>query len=191
MMDNAKYHKSYPPGYPKLSDKKSYYRAFCHMQGIPITEMTTLPILKAKVAEFKKHQKMQCELLAEAQGHKVVFTPPYHSDLQPIELFWAKLKGNIGRKYNSNTTMAILKQRLDEEFEAATGWNESIEGMIHKTTRDAKKLRDATLEEEANESDNSEDEYVEDDDNSEPIDSDSNSSTSSLEEDGNGGYDDI
>jgi hypothetical protein len=50
-----------------------------------------------------------------------LFTLPCHSDLQPIELLWAKLKGNIGRKYDSNTTMSVLKERLDEEFEASLG----------------------------------------------------------------------
>ena len=80
------------------------------------------------------------ELLAEAEGHRVLFTPPHHSDLQPIELLWAKLKGNIGRKYDANTTMSILKERLDEEFEASLGWNESVEGFIHKCSRLAAKF---------------------------------------------------
>jgi len=75
---------------------------------------------------------MMVELLAEAEGHEVLFTPPCHSDLQPIELLWAKLKGNIGRKYSTGTTMTVLKQRLDEEFTSAMGWNESIEGFIRK-----------------------------------------------------------
>jgi len=35
----------------------------------------------------------------------------------------------------TNTTMKVLKQRLDEEFVAAMDWNESIEGMIHKTAK--------------------------------------------------------
>eukprot|EP00977_Amphora_coffeiformis_P012916 scaffold3287_cov181-Amphora_coffeaeformis.AAC.5 len=75
------------------------------------------------------------ELLAEEKGHRVLFQPPHHSDFQPIELLWAKLKGNIGRKYDSNRTMAVLKERLDEEFGASYGWNESIEGMIQKSTK--------------------------------------------------------
>eukprot|EP00977_Amphora_coffeiformis_P023039 scaffold12124_cov137-Amphora_coffeaeformis.AAC.5 len=31
--------------------------------------------------------------------------------------------------------MTILKQWLDEEFEASLGWNESVEGFIHKCSR--------------------------------------------------------
>ena len=74
--------------------------------------------------------------------------PPCHSDFQPIELLWAKLKGNIGRKYDSNTTMAILKKRLDEEFQAAQGWNQSIEGMIYRTTTICKTFYDTLHNEE-------------------------------------------
>ena len=194
IVDNAKYHRAYPPGYPKSTDKKEFYVAFCLMEGIPITDTDTLPILKAKVAEFKKQHKMQCEVLAEQQGHKVVFTPPYHSDLQPIELFWAKLKGNIGRKYDSNTTMAILKQRLDEEFEAALGWHENIEGMIHKMTRVAKRFVDATRQEEEADAEQEEERKDADDNGNEqdPMDSgSSSSSTASMEEFHEGGHDDL
>eukprot|EP00977_Amphora_coffeiformis_P005207 scaffold1117_cov167-Amphora_coffeaeformis.AAC.1 len=77
---------------------------------------------------------MMCVKLAEQQGHRVLFQPPHHSDLQPIELLWAKLKGNIGRQYNSDTTMVVLKQRLDEQFEQAKQWHESVEGFVRKTT---------------------------------------------------------
>ena len=99
--------------------------------------------------EKMSQEKMQCELLAEVGGHKVLFTPPCHSDFQPIELLWVKIKGNIERKYDSNTTMAVLKQRLDEEFEASYGWNEPIEGMIHKSTATAWKFYQTILAEEA------------------------------------------
>eukprot|EP00977_Amphora_coffeiformis_P022557 scaffold11046_cov183-Amphora_coffeaeformis.AAC.9 len=45
--------------------------------------------------------------------------------------------------------MAVLKQRLDEEFEASFGWNESIEGMIHKSTSIAHSFYQSILAEEA------------------------------------------
>jgi len=44
--------------------------------------------------------------------------------------------------------MAVLKQQLDEEFEASYGWNESIEGMIHKSTAIAKSFYQMILQEE-------------------------------------------
>ena len=40
--------------------------------------------------------------LAEVAGHKVLFTPQYYSDLEPIELPWAEMKSKIGRQYSIN-----------------------------------------------------------------------------------------
>jgi transposase len=40
--------------------------------------------------------KIEVERLAEEGGHTVLFTPTYHSDLQPIKLVWARVKGNVG-----------------------------------------------------------------------------------------------
>ena len=65
-------------------------------KGTSVADSDTVPILKKKVKD--------CIL-----EHK--------ADFQPVELLWAKLKGNIGRECNSSTTMAIPKQRLDEEFD--------------------------------------------------------------------------
>ena len=146
IMDNASYHKTYVDKYPTSKWRKADYIAFCTRKEIPIESTDTIPIMAGKIREYKSRQKMHCVLLAEEQGHKVVFTPPHHSDLQPIELLWAKLKGNIGRKYDSNTTMAVLKERLDEEFDLACTWNESIEGFIHKTRRLARKFYTEAME---------------------------------------------
>lgn len=145
IMDNAGYHKTYPEEYPTSKSKKADFVEFCTLKAIPFEPTDTVPILREKVKVYRKTQKMACELIAEANGHRVLFTPPYHSDLQPIELLWAKLKGNIGRKYDTDTTMAILKERLDEEFAAAEDWNESVEGFIRKSTAISKKFFDEAV----------------------------------------------
>ena len=68
-------------------------------------------MLKSKAKEhFKSVEKFVVQVLAEAEGHRFLFTPPCHSDFQTIELLWAKLKGNIGRQHTSTTTMTLLKQ---------------------------------------------------------------------------------
>jgi transposase len=65
---------------------------------------------------INRNEKPEIVNLAEAEGHKVLFTPPYHSDFQPIELVWARVKGNVGRKYTNATTMKDVLERLDAEF---------------------------------------------------------------------------
>jgi transposase len=53
--------------------------------------------LKQLVKQFiVNNVKIEVERLAEEGGHTVLFTPTYHSDLQPIKLVWARVKGNVG-----------------------------------------------------------------------------------------------
>lgn len=54
--------------------------------------------------------------MAKELGHEVLFTPPYHSDLQPIELIWAKVKGEVAKQYDAFTTFSIVKTRLELAF---------------------------------------------------------------------------
>ncbi len=55
--------------------------------------------------------------LAKKKCRKIVFTPPYHSDLQLIELFWSFIKGNIGCSYSVGSTLQEVEQKLKTEFE--------------------------------------------------------------------------
>lgn len=115
IMDNASYHKTWPDFVPKLTANKADLQAYLTRSNVAFHPKDTKPILKELVRAQRAKEKTVCEELAEKEGHQVLYTPPHHSDFQPIELLWAKLKGNIGRKYDSTTTMAVLKQRLDEE----------------------------------------------------------------------------
>ncbi|GMF48329.1 unnamed protein product [Phytophthora fragariaefolia] len=47
-----------------------------------------------------------------------VFTPPYLSDLQPIQLVWANVE--VGRQYSTETKFAGIKPRLQRAFENVT-----------------------------------------------------------------------
>ena len=42
-------------------------------------------------------------------GHEVSFLPPYHPELNPIEIVWAVLKNHVGAR--ANRTMSELKQK--------------------------------------------------------------------------------
>ena len=87
--------------------------------------------------------------LAEEQGHKVLLTPPHHSDLNPIKLTWARVKGNIGRQYSNNTTLDIVYECLKNELDALLTAHSTINGMIEKCAVIAKKFHgEMDLEEE-------------------------------------------
>ncbi|MCJ7600546.1 MAG: transposase [Desulfobulbaceae bacterium] len=53
--------------------------------------------------------------IAKSFGHEVIRTPPYHPELQPIEICWGIVKNHIAR--NCNFTMKNLIKQLDNGFE--------------------------------------------------------------------------
>lgn len=140
IIDDAKYHCKYPDDIPRFNRKKAALIAFCDSRNIPVASTDTVPMLRAKVKEqVQSKEKLLVELFAEAEGHHVLFTPLCYSDFQPMELLWANVKGNIGGQYNSfTTTMAVLKQRLDEELEISMKWNEVVSDFIRKSTATAR-----------------------------------------------------
>jgi hypothetical protein len=85
------------------------------------------------------------EGLAEEQCHRVLWKPPYHSDLQPIELLWARVKGNVGRQYNKQTNLSVVKQRLEIEFAnlAQPEGKLGVENMIESCARTTKQFYDS------------------------------------------------
>jgi len=73
----------------------------------------------------------------EEKGWVAARTPPKHPEFQPIELFWAAVKGNIGRAYDTNTTFDIVGRRLRREFDA------NHDGLIRKLIQSARSAEDA------------------------------------------------
>ena len=52
--------------------------------------------------------------LRDNGGHKILWTPPYCPELQPIELFWAAGKNHVAKMFNSKITMKKVVQHLRE-----------------------------------------------------------------------------
>ncbi len=59
--------------------------------------------------------------LTQEEGHEIIFTPPHFSDLQPIELLWARVKGKIAGCYNNDTRFEDLKHKLIDQFDRLSG----------------------------------------------------------------------
>ncbi len=95
----------------------------CRTSGVPHAGVETG--LTTKVADLKQIVKEHIKgniqpmlvALAQEKGLELHFTPPYHSDLQPIKLLWARVKGNIARLYSFSTKLKTTVARLEKEFE--------------------------------------------------------------------------
>ena len=141
IMDNASYHKTPPEGTPAPQKmKKQEVVDYLSRNGIEFPCGATCHLLKSTL---KKHiaQTVQAEVvsLAEQRGHKVLFTPPYHSDLQPIELIWAFVKRKVAKMYRKGTSMSDVRSTLEEQFHVL----QTDEGTL---TRDKRTLTDAVIE---------------------------------------------
>ena len=53
-------------------------------------------------------------LLATQAGHKLLYTPPYHPELQPIELLWGAAKNKVSM--NPGKNMDDLSEKLKKAF---------------------------------------------------------------------------
>jgi hypothetical protein len=64
--------------------------------------------------EVKEPVQYASVKIASAHGHQVLFTPPYHPELQPIEVVWAVTKNRIG--CNPAKSMSDLGDKLSDSL---------------------------------------------------------------------------
>ena len=108
MMDNASYHKNKGKDVPNpRTMTKDELLKFVEEHRIPLklerqrTTVVKADLVAAVATYIREEVQSEIELLASERGHLVVYTPPYCSDLEPIELVWALVKGRVRRQYNA------------------------------------------------------------------------------------------
>ena len=143
VMDNAKYHKTAPVGTPKGSTKKADLLSYCERNDINLSEddkcLRSTLWYKVKAFIEKNVHPVICQMAID-RGHQVIFSPPHHSDLQPIELVWANVKGSVGRKYTTETTMQDVLKRINEAFLNLK--SKTVDGCIRKANKHLMDLYD-------------------------------------------------
>lgn len=98
VMDNAPYHSvainKAPTSTTKLADIKSWLNG----NGISFDSTLKKPQLLMLVKRHKPEPKFEIDELLGSHGHTVVRLPPYHCDLNPIELIWGIAKNKIASR---------------------------------------------------------------------------------------------
>ncbi|OQR85868.1 hypothetical protein ACHHYP_11247 [Achlya hypogyna] len=139
VLDNAKYHKGLPEGTPRRSWPKADLQLACLEYSIPVDAFDLKPLLCDRLDSYiKQNIKPVVVSMAEARGHEVFFTPPHHSNLQPIEMYWANIKTRVGRAYTTGTTFQDVRTRLEEAFETIGAY--AIYGCIRDAEMELEKL---------------------------------------------------
>eukprot|EP00731_Ephydatia_muelleri_P030056 Em0021g579a len=109
---------------------------------------TVATLRKKKLKAYVDTVEPEVVQLEKQQGHEVLYTPPYHCDLQSIEMVWSQVKGDVGRQYDLSTTMVIVKQRLEAAFEHL---NADTTGRIENLYAHVRKIEKEYMETDDNE----------------------------------------
>ena len=114
-MDNASYHNTLSNFSPPISTcSKERIWKWLAENGMPFSKDT----LKAELIEALEKMSLtpiyKIDEIAKDHGHEIIRTPPYHPELQPIEICWGIVKNHIAR--NCDFTLSNLKSQLEEGF---------------------------------------------------------------------------
>ncbi|MCP4704228.1 MAG: hypothetical protein GY865_06435 [candidate division Zixibacteria bacterium] len=89
-------------------------------------------MLKSELFElcsrFAAKPEFLIDSIARKHGHSILRTPPYHPELQPIEICQAIVKNHVAQ--NNNFTMKKVRILPDEGFEKVT--SKTCERLIKK-----------------------------------------------------------
>ena len=129
VMDNASYHNLLTEDSPPIpTSSKARIQEWLSDAGVPCKD----DCLKVELLEILKKQapspRYIIDEIASEKGHVVIRTPPYHPELQPIEICWGVVKNAIAR--NCNFTMANLYEQLETAFYKVTA--ETCKKIIKK-----------------------------------------------------------
>lgn len=119
IMDNAPYHNilaDYSPPTSKCSKQK--IKEWLENNKVHCREDCLKAELVELLSKLSPEPIYAIDEIAKSFGHKVLRTPPYHPELQPIETCWGIVKDHVSR--NCDFTMANLIEQLNQGFEKVT-----------------------------------------------------------------------
>lgn len=131
VMDNAPYHSRRQEKVPNSNWLKAAIQQWLKNKNISFTENEIKLELLKKVTEVKilyKKYAVDIDELAKEHGIEILRLPPYHCELNSIELIWADIKGYVAK--NSTTfKFERVKELLNEAIGQITSekWRKCIE----------------------------------------------------------------
>ncbi|RLN97448.1 hypothetical protein BBJ28_00025575 [Nothophytophthora sp. Chile5] len=120
-MDGASYHKRLTNPSPNKSWLKPAIQNWLEDHGILYEPRDVIAQLLERVNLHRPVPIYEAQKTATKHGHLLYFTPPYHPELQPIELVWGLIKNRIALNRASNAT--DLNKKVAEELGKVTPEN--------------------------------------------------------------------
>uniref|UniRef100_V5GNK6 Tc1-like transposase DDE domain-containing protein n=1 Tax=Anoplophora glabripennis TaxID=217634 RepID=V5GNK6_ANOGL len=169
VMDNASYHSRQTERTPTTAWRKADIIQWLSGKNISFETNMVKKELLTLVNLNKDQKKYVIDEMATNRQITVLRLPPYHCELNPIELVWAQVKGDVARN-NTTFKLSDVKILLKNSLERVTADN--WQRCIHHVQKEEEKmweldnLIDVTVEpivinlgDEDNSSEYSEDEF--------------------------------
>lgn len=118
VIDNAKYHNTQVEKAPTSNSRKDAMVKWLREKNIPFEESMLKPQLYKIIKENKSRfiQFMLDDVLeSTGKGHSVLRLPPYHPDLNPIEMIWADVK-NFVAAHNTTFKISDVQKLCEDKF---------------------------------------------------------------------------
>ncbi|RVE51206.1 hypothetical protein evm_004171 [Chilo suppressalis] len=146
VMNNASYHVTQINKAPTMSNVKADIQKWLSNNGIPFEESFTKAELLCIVKQNKPAPLYEAEELLKEHGYEVLKLPPYHCDLNAIELIWSLVKRKIAGK-NLGVPGAHTENLIRECFATVTAadWKKCTDHVIN--VENEYKIKDRITEE--------------------------------------------
>lgn len=116
VIDNAPYHNVQIDKAPTSKTKKQEMKDWLRQHNIAFSDDMFVPELYKLIGLHKdKFKRYLLDETVQAQGHDILRLPPYHPDLNPIELIWAEVKGYVGSKnisFNFSQAESLTAEKI-------------------------------------------------------------------------------
>lgn len=119
VLDNASYHNTLSiHSAPTLTCSKERIREWLESNKISCSSDSLKAELVEVLQKLAPEPLYKIDDIAREKGHEVIRTPPYHPELQPIEICWGVVKNEVAR--NCKFTMKDLGIQLEQAWKKVT-----------------------------------------------------------------------
>ena len=146
-MGVSTYHSRRLEPVPTVTSRKQVMQDWVTQHGIEFPENALKRELYSLIKMSSFTPKYAVDEMAKVAGHEVVRLPPYHCELNPIELAWSQVKRFI-KENNQLFTLTAVKELTYRGFDQVgpANWKKLVE-HVQRAFED-KYWRDGDLQEE-------------------------------------------
>ncbi|CAK1594493.1 unnamed protein product [Parnassius mnemosyne] len=118
VMDNAAYHLVQEGKKPTVTNTEASMQAWPQRHNVEFDSSLRKCDLLKLIKQHGSENVYKIDEVLKAAGHEVLRLPPYHPDLNPIELVWGDIKGQLSRNelYSNLDKKKIALEKLFSKF---------------------------------------------------------------------------